>query len=66
LRIRYNAPVILTFTLLATAVVVVALFLAKELINIFREDDISQFAHILGGLCGSLFGFLFTRRGRTA
>jgi hypothetical protein len=50
LRIRYNAPVILTFTLLATAVVVVALFLAKELINI----------------CGSLFGFLFTRRGRTA
>jgi membrane associated rhomboid family serine protease len=45
-------------------ILVVALFLARELINIFAEDDISQFAHILGGFCGSLFGFLFTRRGR--
>jgi hypothetical protein len=46
LRIRYNAPVILTFTLLAVGVLVV------------------DFAHVLGGFCGSLFGFLFTRRGR--
>ena len=47
-----------------TFILVVVLFLAKELINAFAEDDISQFAHILGGFCGSLFGFLFTRRGR--
>jgi len=49
-----------------TFILVVALFLAKELINAFAEDDISQFAHILGGFCGSLFGFLFARRGRPA
>jgi len=47
-----------------TFVLVVALFLAKEVLNAFAEDDISQFAHILGGFCGSLFGFLFTRRHR--
>jgi rhomboid protease GluP len=47
-----------------TFILVVALFLAKEALNAFAEDDISQFAHILGGFCGSLFGFLFTRRHR--
>jgi membrane associated rhomboid family serine protease len=49
-----------------TFILVVAVFLAKELLNAFAEDDISQFAHLLGGFCGSLFGFLFTRRGRQA
>lgn len=49
-----------------TFILVVALFLAKEILNAFAEDDISQFAHILGGFCGSLFGFLFTRRHRQA
>ena len=47
-----------------TFVLIVALFLAKEILNALSEDDISQFAHILGGFCGSLFGFLFTRAGR--
>jgi len=47
-----------------TFILVVVLFLARELLNAFGQDDISQFAHILGGFCGSLFGFLFTRRGR--
>lgn len=47
-----------------TFILVVALFLAKEIINAFSEDNISQFAHILGGFCGSLFGFLFTRRAK--
>jgi membrane associated rhomboid family serine protease len=49
-----------------TFILVVALFLAKEIINAFSEDNISQFAHILGGFCGSLFGFLFTRRPKQA
>ena len=49
-----------------TFLLVVVLFLAREVLNILAEDDISQFAHILGGFCGSLFGFLFTRRGRQA
>jgi len=49
-----------------TFLLVVVLFLVKEILNAFAEDNISQFAHILGGFCGSLFGFLFTRRPRQA
>lgn len=41
-----------------TFVLVVVLFLAKEAVQAFSQDDISQFAHIIGGICGSLFGFL--------
>jgi membrane associated rhomboid family serine protease len=41
-----------------TFLLVLVLFLAKEVVQAFSQDDISQFAHILGGICGSLFGFL--------
>jgi len=44
-----------------TFVLIVVLFLAKEFINAFAEDNVSQFAHIIGGICGGLFGFLFTK-----
>ncbi len=44
-----------------TFILVVLLYLMKEIILIARADDISQTAHILGGICGSMFGF--TRRG---
>lgn len=40
-----------------TFVLVVILFLAKEVVQAFSQDDISQFAHIMGGIFGSLFGF---------
>ncbi len=48
-----------------TFILIVVLFLAKEIFSAFKEDNISQFAHIIGGICGSLFGFLLTR-GRRA
>lgn len=44
-----------------TFILVVLLFLGKEIIQSFRADQISQFAHIIGGVCGSFFGF---RRGK--
>jgi membrane associated rhomboid family serine protease len=44
-----------------TFLLVVVLFLAKEVIDAFGQDNISQFAHIIGGICGSLFGFFVTR-----
>lgn len=44
-----------------TFVLIVVLFLAKEFINAFAQDDVSQFAHIIGGICGGMFGFLFTK-----
>lgn len=36
---------------------ILILFLGKEIFNAFQNDDISQFAHILGGIAGSVFGF---------
>ncbi|MFN8358553.1 MAG: rhomboid family intramembrane serine protease [Candidatus Kapaibacterium sp.] len=41
-----------------TFILVVALFLGKEVLNSLKPDGVSQFAHIVGGLCGSIFGFL--------
>jgi len=43
-------------------VLILILYLAAEVINAFSYDDISQFAHIIGGVCGSLFGFIRPRR----
>jgi len=45
-----------------TFILIVVLYLAKELIVSFQQDQISQFAHIAGGLCGSMFGFLRPRK----
>lgn len=47
-----------------TFIFVVLLFLAKEIIAIFESNNISEFAHIVGGICGGLFGFLFNRMQR--
>ncbi|MDX2128488.1 MAG: rhomboid family intramembrane serine protease [Chloroherpetonaceae bacterium] len=48
----------LTFILVST------LFFGKELISSFGDDKISQFAHMLGGISGSLFGFIYHRKGK--
>lgn len=45
-----------------TFILVVVVYLAREVVGAFAEDSISQFAHIAGGVCGSLFGFLFRRQ----
>lgn len=40
-----------------TFILVVVIFLGQEILNALRNDNISQFAHIVGGICGSIFGF---------
>ncbi len=45
-----------------TFILIVALFLTREVLAAVQTDGISQFAHILGGICGSLFGFLKPNR----
>ena len=40
-----------------TFILIVLLYLLKEIVFISGTDNISQTAHILGGICGSLFGF---------
>jgi membrane associated rhomboid family serine protease len=47
-----------------TFIFVVLLFLAKEIIAIFETNNISEFAHIVGGICGGAFGFLLSRMQR--
>jgi membrane associated rhomboid family serine protease len=40
-----------------TFLLILALYLGRELFNSFSTNNISEFAHIVGGFCGSLFGF---------
>lgn len=47
-----------------TFILVVILYLGREILNAFKGDDISQFAHLAGGLCGSLFGFFQPTKNR--
>lgn len=41
-----------------TFIFVVLLYLAREVIDSLHQNNISQFAHILGGVFGSIFGFI--------
>ena len=43
-----------------TFILILVFYIGKEFINSFRADSISEFAHIVGGFCGSLFGFFRT------
>jgi len=43
-----------------TFILVLILYMGVQLFESFKYDNISQFAHIVGGLCGSFFGFLRT------
>lgn len=40
-----------------TFILVVLLYLTREILAAFRTDTVSQFAHIVGGVVGSIFGF---------
>jgi membrane associated rhomboid family serine protease len=41
-----------------TFILIMALYLGKEVVNAFQHNNISEFGHIMGGLCGSVFGYL--------
>jgi len=45
-----------------TFILILILYLAKELISSVQANQISEFAHIAGGICGSMFGFLRPRK----
>ena len=45
-----------------TFILVLALYLGSQLVESFSTDNISYFAHIAGGFCGSLFGFFRSPR----
>ncbi len=41
-----------------TFVLVLLLYLTREIIGMFQNDDIAQSAHLVGGLLGGLFGYV--------
>ena len=45
-----------------TTLVILVIYLGGEVMNgLFRQDNVSQLSHILGGLCGGGFGFLLPK-----
>ena len=40
-----------------TFVLIMILYLGREVLSSFQHNSVSEFAHIIGGLCGSLFGY---------
>lgn len=46
-----------------TFIAVAVLYLGGELVGALRSDNISQMAHLIGGLAGAAFGFLGAHRG---
>ncbi len=45
-----------------TFILVMLLYLGREVANAFSANNISEFGHIMGGLCGSIFGYLKPHR----
>jgi len=41
-----------------TFILVAILFIGKEVLHSLNDDQVSQFGHIIGGIIGSIFGFL--------
>ena len=44
-------------TIPLTFILVLLFYVGNEVYSAFKSDQISQFAHIFGGLAGSVFGF---------
>ena len=47
-----------------TFILILVLYLGREFINSFSNNNISQFTHMVGGFCGSLFGFFKPYKGK--
>ncbi len=45
-----------------TFILVALLFIGKEVLAALHHDQVSQFAHIIGGVCGGVFGYLGSRK----
>lgn len=44
-------------------IMIVLLFIGKEVVESFESDAVSQFAHIFGGVMGAFFGYRYKRDG---
>ena len=47
-----------------TMILVFVLYIGGEIVRgVLESDNISQLTHIVGGICGGFFGYLFSGRG---
>ncbi len=47
-----------------TLILVALIYLSGEIIDgLFQKDNISQMGHIIGGICGCVFGWFISRKG---
>jgi GlpG protein len=44
-----------------TFILVVVIYLGQEFASTLKADNVSRFAHIIGGVCGSIFGFTYQK-----
>ena len=45
-----------------TFILVFLLYIGREVVNSFEADYVSQFGHIMGGICGGMFGFFINNK----
>ncbi len=45
-----------------TFILIVVLYITKQVYSSFQSNSIAEFAHLAGGACGSIFGFLHLHR----
>lgn len=48
-----------------TFIAVAVIYLGGEIVNAFKDDQVSQMAHLIGGATGAVFGFTSARRKKT-
>ncbi|MBN1463558.1 MAG: rhomboid family intramembrane serine protease, partial [Paludibacteraceae bacterium] len=44
-----------------TFILVLIVYFGKEFVTMTQTDNISQFAHIFGGICGGAYGFIINK-----
>lgn len=45
-----------------TFLMVLVLYIGQEFFALGKNDQVAHYAHIIGGLCGGVFGFIFYRQ----
>ena len=45
-----------------TFILVALLYLGEQVYGLLKQDNVSQLAHILGGLVGAVYGFIWKDR----
>ena len=45
-----------------TLLLVAVIYMGQEIVGIFQKDNVSQLAHLIGGLCGLGFGLLLPKK----